>query len=183
MPIKRAASTTPAMVVIAVFLGGSAAADELMTSQTALICAHRVFEQGQLAGFHRGEAGASVYRDAGGHYHCHTITISTARGAVEIKLHPRAVAIFHTHPPQTQPSPSTVDAALAKRLGIPVYTLQPDGVWRVGPEGTITQEANREWRKADRKPRAGDVSPASQRLYSHLTTGFRLVEDSPSPSA
>ncbi len=148
MPIHRRASMTLTMVAVAVLLAGATAADSLTTDATALACADKVYVQGQLAGLSDGEAGASVYRDASGRYQCHTITNSIAGGAVEIRLHPDAIAIFHTHPLRTQPSPSSIDAALAKRLGIPVYTVQPEGVFRVDPAGRVTQEAGRGWRRS-----------------------------------
>jgi hypothetical protein len=148
MRVQRGSTRTLTIAAAAALLAGATAADDLTTDPTALACADKVYVQGRLAGFSNGEAGASVYRDASGRYHCHTITSSIAGGAVDIRLHPDAVAILHTHPLRTQPSPSSIDAALARRLGIPVYTLQPEGVFRVDPTGRVTQEAGREWRRS-----------------------------------
>ena len=53
----------------------------------------------------------------GGHHH------ATFRGAIPA----RTVAILHTHPAK-YPEPSARDHAEAKRLGIPVVVITPDGV-------------------------------------------------------
>jgi len=147
MLVQRSGARTLTIAAISALLAGATTADDLTTDAAALACADKVYVQGQLAGLSNGEAGASVYRDASGRYHCHTITSSIAGGAVDIRLHPDAIAILHTHPLRTQPSPSSIDAALAKRLGIPVYTLQPEGVFRVDRTGRVTREAGREWRR------------------------------------
>ena len=51
------------------------------------------------------------------------------------------VAIVHTHPLRTDPRPSSGDAALSRRLGLPVYTLTRYGLWVAQPDGTIRLEA------------------------------------------
>ena len=52
-----------------------------------------------------------------------------------------ALAIVHTHPIHADPRPSSGDAALARRLGLPVYTLTRNGLWEARPDGTIRLEA------------------------------------------
>ena len=52
-----------------------------------------------------------------------------------------ALAIVHTHPLRTDPRPSSGDAALSRRLGLPVYTLTRHGLWVAQPDGTIRLEA------------------------------------------
>ncbi len=142
-----------ATVVVAVLLGASIAADELTANPMTLACAKKVYEQGQLVGRSRGEAGASMSLNEGGGLICHRITWSIAGGAVEIKVPRGAIAVIHTHPPQTRDWPSREDAALARRLGIPVYTLQPYGIWRVDRAGKISKEASRGWiQRAGRAP-------------------------------
>jgi JAB domain-containing protein similar to deubiquitination enzymes len=51
-----------------------------------------------------------------------------------------ALAIVHTHPDRADPRPSSVDAALARRLGLPVYTLTRHGLWVARPDGTVLLE-------------------------------------------
>ena len=52
-----------------------------------------------------------------------------------------ALAIVHTHSDRADPRPSSGDAALARRLGLPVYTLSRRGVWVARTDGTILLEA------------------------------------------
>jgi hypothetical protein len=52
-----------------------------------------------------------------------------------------ALAIVHTHPDRADPRPSSVDAALARRLSLPVYTLTRRGIWVVRADGTVLLEA------------------------------------------
>jgi len=53
----------------------------------------------------------------------------------------------HTHGDHLDPKPSPPDAAIARRLRIPVYTLSRKGIWRVTPDGVITQELAHGWFK------------------------------------
>jgi hypothetical protein len=52
-----------------------------------------------------------------------------------------ALAVVHTHPRTADPRPSTGDVALARRLGLPVYTLTRVGLWAARADGTIRLEA------------------------------------------
>jgi hypothetical protein len=52
-----------------------------------------------------------------------------------------ALAIVHTHPRQSDPRPSSADAALARRLGLPVYALSSRGFWVARADGRILLEA------------------------------------------
>lgn len=52
-----------------------------------------------------------------------------------------ALAIVHTHPLHADPRPSSGDAALARKLGLPVFTLTRNGLWAAQPDGTIRLEA------------------------------------------
>jgi proteasome lid subunit RPN8/RPN11 len=53
---------------------------------------------------------------------------ATFRGAIP----PRTIAILHTHP-AGEPQPSVRDRAEAKRLGIPVVVITPEGVIAADP--------------------------------------------------
>jgi hypothetical protein len=52
-----------------------------------------------------------------------------------------ALAVVHTHPRAADPRPSSGDVALARRLGLPVYTLTRGGLWAARADGTIRLEA------------------------------------------
>ncbi|HSB63387.1 MAG TPA: hypothetical protein VLJ18_04440 [Thermoanaerobaculia bacterium] len=45
-----------------------------------------------------------------------------------------AIAVVHTHPNDSDPRPSTGDAALARRLGLPVLTLSRRSLWVAWPD-------------------------------------------------
>lgn len=55
------------------------------------------------------------------------------------------IALAHTHPENVDPKPSPNDSSVAKKLGIPIYTISKSGIWKVTPDGTIIQEADRHW--------------------------------------
>ena len=55
------------------------------------------------------------------------------------------VAQAHTHGDHLDPKPSDADIGVARKLNIWVYTLTRKGIWRVSPDGTITQEETRGW--------------------------------------
>ncbi len=57
------------------------------------------------------------------------------------------VGLAHTHPQATDPRPSGPDRLNAARLKIPIYTISRKGIWKVTPDGNVTQEARREWSK------------------------------------
>jgi hypothetical protein len=137
----------------ALLSSGLAAADELQLTPAVLACALRVYETGLLVGESGGEAGTVLYAGDDGELRCHAITRTISGGAVALKIRTGAVAILHTHPPKTQEWPSEHDGALAKRLGIPVYTLQRLGIWRVDPAGVLIREAGREWTRTASKAR------------------------------
>lgn len=57
------------------------------------------------------------------------------------------VAQVHTHGDHLDPKPSKPDVNIARKLNIEVYTLTRKGIWRVAPDGVITQQADRSWFK------------------------------------
>jgi hypothetical protein len=57
------------------------------------------------------------------------------------------VAQAHTHGDHLDPRPSAQDVSVARKLNIWVYTLTRKGIWRVGPDGLITQQMDRSWFK------------------------------------
>jgi hypothetical protein len=57
------------------------------------------------------------------------------------------VSIAHTHPVNVDPKPSKQDQVAALKLGIAVYTISRKGIWRVTPDGVITQEESLGWYK------------------------------------
>lgn len=52
-----------------------------------------------------------------------------------------ALAVVHTHPRAADPRPSAGDVALARRLGLPVYTLTRTGLWAARTDGTVRLKA------------------------------------------
>ena len=52
-----------------------------------------------------------------------------------------ALAVVHTHPRRMDARPSARDAALARRLGLPVYVLTTKGLWVARADGGIHLEA------------------------------------------
>jgi hypothetical protein len=61
------------------------------------------------------------------------------------------VAQFHTHPGFTYPQPSKQDIRVARQLRLFIYTISILGIWRVGPDGKVTKEANEHWYKRVRE--------------------------------
>ncbi|HEY2093356.1 MAG TPA: RHS repeat-associated core domain-containing protein [Thermoanaerobaculia bacterium] len=64
------------------------------------------------------------------------------------------VAQAHTHPDSLDPRPSTggsasrpTDAFDARSTGIPYYTISRKGIWKVDPQGHVSQEEGPNWRK------------------------------------
>ena len=57
----------------------------------------------------------------------------------------RIVAQLHTHGESLNPKPSGPDVLVAKRLNIFVYTVTRKGIWKVTPDGAVTQEMERHW--------------------------------------
>ncbi len=63
------------------------------------------------------------------------------RGALPLNV----VGLVHTHPVSVDPRPSTYDVRLAVKMGIPIYTVSRDAIWKVSPDREITLEASRGW--------------------------------------
>lgn len=57
----------------------------------------------------------------------------------------KVIAQIHTHPNYGKPEPSKQDARVAREIKAPVYTVSGSGIWRVGPDGKITKEADHNW--------------------------------------
>ena len=55
------------------------------------------------------------------------------------------IAQLHTHGDHLDPKPSSQDVAVAQKLRIHIFTLTRKGIWRVAPDGQITQQADRGW--------------------------------------
>ncbi len=49
---------------------------------------------------------------------------------ISFKLHPRCIAIFHTHPNSSSPEPSSNDRALALKSRRRMYTISNRGIYR-----------------------------------------------------
>ena len=62
------------------------------------------------------------------------------RGAIPV----RAIAIVHTHPPGAA-NPSAQDRREARRLGLDVIVVTPEGVVTTRPDGTSETLATRGW--------------------------------------
>jgi len=58
-----------------------------------------------------------------------------------------AVALAHTHPVNVDPKPSITDRSLAMKIGIPIYTISSKGIWKVNPDGVISQEEGSKWQR------------------------------------
>ena len=102
----------------------------------------RLFARAQygLAPF---ESAAWVVRSEGGGVGLRPWSLSGAAERATWKGLPPdgAVAIVHTHPRRADPRPSAADAALARRLGLPVYTLTRSGLWAARSDGRVILEA------------------------------------------
>lgn len=57
------------------------------------------------------------------------------------------IAQVHTHPANRDPRPSNNDAAFARKVNVPVYTITGSGIWRVTPEGKIAKLMAAEWHR------------------------------------
>ncbi len=57
------------------------------------------------------------------------------------------IAIFHTHPAGTNPKPSDMDIAGAKKAGVPVYTLSQRELYVALPSGKVLRIGSVEPRK------------------------------------
>jgi hypothetical protein len=102
----------------------------------------RLLERAQygLAAF---ESAAWIVRDESGGVRLRTWDFSGAVQTAAWKgpAPSGALAIVHTHPRWTDARPSARDAALARRLGLPVYVLSPHGLWVALSDGRILLEA------------------------------------------
>jgi hypothetical protein len=58
---------------------------------------------------------------------------------------PNITAQAHTHPLKTDPRPSHNDVVLARNLKTTLYTISRNGIWKVIPNGTITEVAGSNW--------------------------------------
>jgi hypothetical protein len=58
-----------------------------------------------------------------------------------------AIAIAHTHPTIRAEKPSLDDVSTAKKIKLPIYTISYRGIWKVTPDGVVTQTQNYKWRK------------------------------------
>lgn len=101
----------------------------------------RLLERAQF-GLARYESAAWIVRDGSGA----ALREWTFSGAVERAswrgpAPEGALAVVHTHPRTADPRPSSGDVALARRLGLPVYTLTRGGLWAALSDGTIRLEA------------------------------------------
>ncbi len=78
-------------------------------------------------------------------------TAETARETWKGAWPANMIALAHTHPDNKPPQPSTGgkevkgDDYAAKQINAPVYTITRQGIWKIDPSGTITQEADRHW--------------------------------------
>lgn len=63
------------------------------------------------------------------------------RGAIPENV----LGVAHTHPQKVDPKPSPGDAATAKKLNLPIYTISGKGIWKVDPSGAIRQVAPMQW--------------------------------------
>lgn len=55
-------------------------------------------------------------------------------------------AIVHTHPKSGKPEPSEGDIAVAKRTGIPNYSLSKNELWVANPDGSTAHVADVQWK-------------------------------------
>ncbi len=58
-------------------------------------------------------------------------------------------AIIHTHPKGTDAKPSDADVAIAKKTGIPNYSLSQNQLWVATPDGKTSKVADVEWKNND----------------------------------
>jgi hypothetical protein len=54
-------------------------------------------------------------------------------------------AQVHTHPLNTDPRPSHNDVVLSRNLKTTLYTISRNAIWKVIPNGTITEVARSDW--------------------------------------
>jgi hypothetical protein len=111
-------------------------------------------------GHNEGEAGASMVPTASTEvpYICLpdiSFQPSLRRGTVRVR--PGAVVIVHTHPNNAVATPSNGascsgpnnwdDACTAKKLNGPVYVVHTQDIYKVTPDGKVSQEEGKEWRE------------------------------------
>jgi hypothetical protein len=87
-----------------------------------------------------------------------------------------ACALIHTHPRKKTPKPSdceNCDVYQAHRLGMPIYSVHPSGIWKYDPQdkevgkGKFSMEAGGKWfkgaKKRCKKPCQGIPVPGGKR--------------------
>lgn len=63
---------------------------------------------------------------------------------------PNVIAQVHTHPLITDPRPSYKDAVLSRNMKKPLYTISREAIWKVIPNGTITEVVGTNWHKSNK---------------------------------
>jgi hypothetical protein len=65
----------------------------------------------------------------------------TWKGTIPANL----IAQVHTHPLNTDPRPSYKDVVFSRNVKTTLYTISRKGIWKVIPNGTITEVAQADW--------------------------------------
>lgn len=98
------------------------------------------------------ERAAFLIRESGG-----AITLGAWEGSAGFQrashrggIPPGTIAVIHTHPAGA-PGPSAGDREEARRIGMPVVVVTPDGVIAALPDGSVrTLESSRKWWRSAR---------------------------------
>jgi hypothetical protein len=62
---------------------------------------------------------------------------------------PNVIAQVHTHPLNTDPRPSYKDLVFSHNVNKPLYTISREAIWKVIPNGTISEVAKTNWHQSN----------------------------------
>ncbi|HEX5733595.1 MAG TPA: hypothetical protein VF131_12240 [Blastocatellia bacterium] len=121
------------------------------------------------AGTSNQEGVVLIFRMFDGSYRAQSQGNTNQHKKFTFKFTPNAVAIVHTHPNGIDPRPSSEDAELSDKLGVPVFTITTRGMFMYNPKTKQTTKVMEGMDWLDRaKWRYKEFLPATARRRNAL---------------
>ncbi len=135
--------------------------DPVTKDPDMITCIYCLFKSAG-SGFRNSEEALWITCDPSGKFGC-SVWPSTANQGTSTKsstsfkgtIPANMCGLMHTHPLKKPAEPSTCkgcDVDVSKRLGVPIYTVHPTGIWRFDPtSGKVEQVEDADWDKRFKK--------------------------------